>query len=154
MNDKRILLIEDNPDDELLTIRAFKEAGYVNNVVIVRDGAEALDYVFNQNKYVDKDKYPNPELILLDLKLPKVDGRDVLKGIRQNSYTRFIPIIILTSSIEETDICSCYELQGNSYIRKPIDFGDFKRVIKSICEYWLEFNHPVPQVKLDSFVAT
>lgn len=147
MNDKSILLIEDNPDDELLTIRAFEKAGYADQLAIVRDGADALDYLFNQGEFIDQDEYPSPELILLDLKLPKIDGREVLKHIRNNKYTRFIPVVVLTSSIEESDINSCYELCGNSYIRKPIDFDHFRTVIKRVCEYWLVFNHPASQMK-------
>ena len=147
MSDKHILLIEDNPDDEMLTLRAFQKAGYSDYLSVVRDGAEALDYVLHRGVYQDPERYPAPDLILLDLKLPKIDGREVLKRIRADQHARFIPVVILTSSIEETDIFSCYELGGNSYIRKPIDFERFKLVIERVCEYWLSFNHPAPAGK-------
>ncbi len=150
MNDKRILLIEDNPDDEMLTLRAFQKAGYDKHLMVVRDGAEALEYIFNRGIFADKNKFPRPELILLDLKLPKIDGRDVLKYIRNDTSTQFIPVVILTSSIEEADISSCYEMRGNSYIRKPIDFDHFKKLIERVCEYWLVLNHPAPQLKMEA----
>lgn len=144
MSKKIILLVEDNPDDEALTLRAFKKNNIVNEVVVVRDGAEALDFLFCKGKYVTRDCNYNPELVLLDLKLPKIDGLDVLKEIRNNPKTRLLPVIILTSSKEEKDIMKSYEFFANSYIRKPVDFIQFSEAIKQLGVYWLVLNETPP----------
>ncbi len=138
--DKRIiLLVEDNSDDEALTLRAFKKNNILNEVIVARDGAEALDYLFRKGKYARREK-KNPELVLLDLKLPKIDGLEVLKAIRENENTKYLPVIILTSSKEEKDILKSYELYANSYIRKPVDFIQFSEAIRQLGVYWLVLN--------------
>jgi CheY-like chemotaxis protein len=152
MKKKHILLIEDNPDDEMLTVRAFEKIDFVGQLKIARDGVEALDYVFRRGAYSPETAL-RPDLILLDLKLPKIDGKEVLKQIRRNPETKYIPVVVLTSSIEESDIRTCYELTGNSYIRKPIDFQQFKTHVEKICEYWLELNHAVPEAKRENRFA-
>lgn len=141
MNKERvILLVEDNPDDELLTLLAFKENEISNEVVITRDGAEALDYLFGKGKYEGRDIKFLPQVVLLDLKLPKIDGLEVLKQIRSNSETKLLPVVVLTSSKEETDIVKSYELGANSYIQKPVDFEQFSEAIKQLGLYWLLLN--------------
>lgn len=140
MNKDIILLVEDNPDDELLTMLAFKENNIRNETIIARDGAEALDYLFSRGKYDSKDMPTLPQVILLDLKLPKVDGLEVLRQIRSNDLTRFLPVVVLTSSKEETDIVKSYELGANSYIQKPVDFEQFSQAIKQLGLYWLILN--------------
>jgi two-component system, response regulator len=144
MSKKIILLVEDNPDDEALTLRAFKKNNILNEVIVVRDGAEALEYLFGKGKYADRDCSINPELVLLDLKLPKIDGIEVLKEIRNNSKTKLLPVIILTSSKEEKDIMKSYEYFANSYIRKPVDFIQFSEAIKQLGVYWLVLNETPP----------
>ncbi|MDF1550204.1 MAG: response regulator [Bacteroidales bacterium] len=137
---KNILLVEDNPDDELLTIMAFEDNNIINEVIVARDGEEALDYLFATGKYKDRDRKILPQVVLLDLKLPKVDGLDVLKQIRSNELTQFLPVVILTSSKEEIDIINSYTLGANSYIRKPVDFGQFSEAIRQLGLYWLVLN--------------
>ncbi len=136
MKDKIILLVEDNPDDELLTLRALKRHHIANEVVVARDGAEALDYLFDEGR-------PKPEVILLDLKLPKLDGLEVLKRLRAEQRTRRIPVVILTTSTEEQDIAASYDLGANSYIRKPVDFAQFSEAVRQLGLYWLVFNRTV-----------
>jgi CheY-like chemotaxis protein len=140
MTKEIILLVEDNPDDELLTMLALKENNIRNEVIIARDGAEALDYFFGRGKYQGKDMEVLPHVVLLDLKLPKVDGLEVLKQIRSYDPTRFLPVVVLTSSDEETDIVKSYELGANSYIQKPVDFEQFSEAIKQLGLYWLILN--------------
>lgn len=139
-NERSILLVEDNPDDELLTLMAFRENNILNNIVIARDGEEALDYLFGKGMYSDRDVNILPQLILLDLKLPKVDGLEVLQQIRSTAGTMYLPVVVLTSSREEMDIIKSYQLGANSYIRKPVDFEQFSDAIKQLGLYWLVLN--------------
>lgn len=140
MDSKIILLVEDNPDDEALTLRALKKNNILNKVVVARDGAEALDYLFCRGIYANREPQQMPELILLDLKLPKVDGLEVLQQLREAETTRRIPVVILTSSNEQRDICAGYGLGANSYIRKPVDFTQFTDAIRQLSLYWLVLN--------------
>jgi two-component system response regulator len=135
-----ILLVEDNPDDEALTLRAFKKNNISNDVTVVRDGAEALDYLFCSGAYAQRDVAHIPELILLDLKLPKIDGLEVLRRIRGDDRTKLQPVVILTTSNEERDIISSYQLGANSYIRKPVDFDQFIEAVRQLGLYWLVLN--------------
>jgi two-component system response regulator len=146
MHRKVILLVEDNPDDVELTLRALKKNNIVNDVVVARDGTEALDYLFGTGAYQGRDKSTMPQVILLDLKLPKVDGLEALKRIRSNERTRLVPVVILTSSKEDKDLINGYKLGANSYIRKPVDFEKFTEAIKQLGLYWLILNEPPPIV--------
>lgn len=146
MNNKSILLVEDNPDDVELTLRAFKQNNISNPIIVVKDGAEALDYLFGKGMYAQRDAQQMPMLILLDLKLPKIDGREVLKAIRQNESTKLIPVVILTSSSQEDDVAMGYNLGANSYVRKPVDFREFVNAIQAIGLYWLILNEPPPRL--------
>ena len=139
-----ILLVEDNPDDVELTLRALRKNNIKNEVIVVPDGAEALDYLFCTGKYAERDKSQMPVVILLDLKLPKVDGLGVLKRIRGDDRTRFLPVVILTSSNEEKDIINGYSLGTNSYVRKPVNFNDFIGAVRQLGLYWLVLNEPPP----------
>lgn len=140
MPNKKIILIEDNKSDIDLTLRAFKKAQIPNPIVVLEDGKEALDYLFCQENYATNDSSEEPELILLDLKLPIIDGIQVLKEIRSNEKTRRYIVIILTSSKEESDLIMSYNLGVNSYIRKPVDFTEFVNLIKQIGNYWILLN--------------
>jgi CheY-like chemotaxis protein len=140
MPNKKIILIEDNKSDIDLTLRAFKKAQISNPIVVLEDGKEALDYLFCQENYASNDLSEEPELILLDLKLPIIDGIQVLKEIRSNEKTRRYIVIILTSSKEESDLIMSYNLGVNSYIRKPVDFTEFVNLIKQIGNYWILLN--------------
>lgn len=146
---KVILLVEDNPDDEALTLRALKKNNIKNEVVLARDGAEALEYLFATGKYKDRDPLMLPQVVLLDLKLPKVDGLGVLREIRKSPITRLLPVVILTSSKEERDIIEGYQLGVNSYIRKPVDFVAFTEAVGHLGLYWLLLNEdpPVPSAE-------
>ena len=137
---KAILLVEDNLDDEELTLRALKKNNILNEVVVARDGAEALDYIFATGAHEGRDEKVEPSVILLDLKLPKVDGLEVLKRIRASEVTRHIPVVVLTSSDEEIDIMKSYDLGCNSYVRKPVDFAEFVTAIQKLGVYWLLLN--------------
>jgi CheY-like chemotaxis protein len=145
MSDKTILLVEDNPDDVTLTLRALKKNNLLNEVIVARDGVEALDYLFREGGYAGQALEHLPELILLDLKLPKVDGLEVLKRIRASEFTKLLPVVILTSSNEQSDIISGYELGVNSYIRKPVDFEQFIEAVRQLGLYWLVLNQ-TPQI--------
>lgn len=140
---KVILLVEDNPDDEALTLRAFAKNNISNGIVVVRDGAEALDWLFRRGQHADRGEL-DPQVVLLDLKLPKVDGLEVLRQMRDDPRTRLMPVVILTSSKEESDLLRGYELRANSYIRKPVDFARFVEAVREIGMYWLVLNEPPP----------
>jgi CheY-like chemotaxis protein len=147
MKDGIILLVEDNPDDVELTLRAFKQNNIFNDVVLARDGVEALDYLTGKGIYEGRDTGDLPVVVLLDLKLPKIDGLEVLKQIRGNELTRLLPVVILTSSNEEQDIINGYKLGANSYVRKPVDFVKFIEAIRLLGLYWLIWNEPAPPLK-------
>jgi two-component system response regulator len=144
MSQKVILLIEDNPDDEELTLLAFRQCNVANEVVMARDGAEALDYLFATGLHAGRDVASLPQVCLLDLKLPKVDGLEVLRRIRADPRTRRLPVVILTSSKEEQDLMESYDTGANSYIRKPVDFERFLEAVKQLQLYWLVLNEPPP----------
>lgn len=145
MKNKMILLVEDNPDDEALTLRALKKNNIGNTLIIVRDGAEALDFLFCKGAFADRDPREQPQLILLDLKLPKVDGLEVLRRIRESESTRTLPVVILTSSREEQDLIKSYSLGANSYVRKPVDFNQFVEAVLQLGLYWLVLNETPPR---------
>lgn len=132
-----IALVEDNPDDEALTLRALKRNGIANEIVVLRDGVEALGFLLDAAK-------PLPQLVLLDLKLPRIDGLEVLKRLRSEPRTQLLPIVILTSSSEERDVIEGYRLGANSYVRKPVDFNEFSEAVRQLGLYWLVLNQPVP----------
>lgn len=144
MKSKRILLVEDNPDDELLTLRALERSNVLNEVVTVRDGVEALDYLFGRGAYAGRDTDVLPQLVLLDLKLPKLNGLEVLRRLREDPRTRLLPVVVLTSSDEERDIVESYRLGVNSYIRKPVDFVQFSEAVQRLELYWLVLNQEPP----------
>lgn len=144
MGDRFILLVEDNPDDEALTIRAFKKSKLVNEVVVAHDGAEALDYLFGRGAHAGRDSILLPAVVLLDLRLPKIDGLEVLRRIRADDRTKLVPVVILTSSKEEQDLINGYQSGANSYIRKPVDFDKFLQVAEQMDLYWLVLNEPPP----------
>lgn len=145
MDSKAILLVEDNQADEDLAILALKKNKFRNDVVVARDGAEALDYLFGTGSYASQEAPRLPAMILLDLKLPKISGLEVLKRVRSDERTKLVPIVILTSSKEEVDLISGYSLGANSYIRKPVDFKEFNEVIRQMGSYWLAINEPPPE---------
>lgn len=142
MSQKEILLVEDNPDDVELTRIAFAEAKVANRLEVAGDGAEALDYLFARGRYAHRDPGDLPAIVLLDLNLPKVDGREVLQAIRANEMTRALPVVVLTTSTEPFDVEASYALGVNSYIRKPVDFEQFVWAVKQVGLYWLVLNHP------------
>lgn len=145
MENKIILLVEDNPDDEALTMRAFRKSNILNEVVIARDGVEALDYLFARGMYATRDPAVLPQLILLDLKLPRLDGLEVLRALRADERTHMLPVVVLTSSLEEQDIVASYGLGANSYIRKPVDFNQFINAVRQLGLYWLVLNQSPPR---------
>jgi two-component system, response regulator len=140
MREKVILLVEDNPDDEALTLRALKKNDIRNQVVVARDGAQALEYLFGTGERKERDPEVSPQLVLLDLKLPRVDGLEVLRRIRADERTRLLPVVILTSSKEQRDLVEGYGYGANSYIRKPVDFGQFVEAVRQLGLYWLVLN--------------
>jgi CheY-like chemotaxis protein len=142
--DRVILLVEDNPDDEALAIRALKRHHIGNEIVVAHDGVEAIDYLFGTGVYADRDINLRPTVVLLDLKLPRVDGLEVLRRIREHESTRLLPVVVLTTSNEEKDLLDSYSLGCNSYIRKPVDFLQFSEAIRQLGMYWLLMNEPPP----------
>ena len=145
MRDGAILLVEDNPDDEALTIRALHKNNIVNEVVVARDGVEALDFLFAARAEAEQKPRQLPQLVLLDLKLPRVDGLEVLRRIRSDPRTRLLPVVVLTSSREERDLVESYSLGANSYVRKPVDFVEFTEAVRQLGLYWLLLNEPPPK---------
>ena len=145
MDDKIILLVEDNPDDEALTLRALRKNNIQNEMVVARDGEEALNYLFGDAGAGSGKKHSLPMVVLLDLKLPKVDGLEILRRIRADSRTRLLPVVILTSSKEEQDLSKGYSLGANSYVRKPVDFTQFVEAVRQLGLYWLILNEPPPR---------
>lgn len=145
MDKRTILLVEDNPDDEALTLRAFKKNNISNSIAVARDGAEALDYIFCRGAYSTRTIEEQPTITLLDLKLPKVEGLEVLRAIRADPRTARMPVVILTSSKEQQDLITSYQLGANSYIRKPVDFDQFLEAVRQLGLYWLVLNEPPPK---------
>jgi two-component system response regulator len=141
--DRPILLVEDNPDDEALTLRAFSKNRIANQVIVARDGVEALDYLFGSGAYAGRDLSTIPAVVLLDLKLPRIDGLEVLRRIRADERTRLLPVVILTTSKEQQDIFEAYSLGANSYVRKPVDFEKFIYAVGQMGLYWLALNEPL-----------
>lgn len=148
MNPKMVLLVEDNPDDEALTLRALKKNGIRNEIIVARDGVEALDFLFGSGLHEGRDTSVMPELILLDLKLPKLDGLEVLKRMRENPLTKLLPVVILTSSREQSDMIHGYSLGANSYVRKPVDFVEFTEAVRQLGLYWFIINEAPPPGRL------
>lgn len=147
MEERMILLIEDNRDDEALTLRALKKNNIKNEVIVARDGVAALDYLFGTGQYEGRDLTQMPQVVLLDLKLPKVDGLEVLRRMRADERTQLLPVVILTSSNEEQDLINGYGLGANSYIRKPVDFTHFMEAVRQLGLYWLILNETAPPVR-------
>ncbi len=145
--DRVILLVEDNPGDEELTLRALKKSNILNNIVVARDGVEALDYLFARGAYADRPESALPQIILLDLKLPRLDGLEVLQALRQDERTKLLPVVILTSSVEEQDMVRGYGLGANSYVQKPVDFVQFIEAVRQLGLYWLVLNQGPPLVR-------
>jgi CheY-like chemotaxis protein len=144
MNEKTILLVEDNPDDEALTIRALRRQNISNEIVVAHDGVEALDYLFGRGAYAGRDTSVKPTVILLDLKLPRVDGIEVLRQMRADPRTNLLPVVVLTTSSEEQDMLDSYRLGCNSYVRKPVDFIQFSEAVRHLGMYWLLMNETPP----------
>ena len=147
MNGKNILLVEDNPSDVKLTKRALEQNQITNELIVAEDGGEALDYLFATGQYAGRDVRDTPAVVLLDLKLPRIDGLEVLQKIRAGELTRLIPVVILTSSDQEQDMIASYKLGANSYIRKPVDFHRFTEAVRTLGLYWLLLNEPPPPLK-------
>jgi len=140
MEEKMILLVEDNPNDEALTLRALQRHNIRNQVVVVRDGAEALDWLFGRGAYDNRDVTLQPQLVLLDLKLPKLSGLEVLRAVRDDPRTKRLPVVLLTSSSEERDVTAGYDYGVNSYVKKPVEFGEFAEAVRQLGLYWLVLN--------------
>ena len=147
MKERTILLVEDNPDDELMTRRALKKINVCNDVVVARDGAEALDYLFGTGRHAGRDVRELPQLVLLDLSLPKVDGLEVLGRIRADERTRLLPVVILTSSEDQEDVVNGYGLGANSFVRKPVEMGRFCEAVVELGMYWFILNETPEQVR-------
>ncbi len=147
MDNNIILLVEDNPDDEALTLRALNKNNIRNELIVAHDGAEALDYLYGEGFYAGRNTSCMPGIILLDLKLPKLDGLDVLRRIRADERTRLLPVVILTSSIEDNDRINSYGLGANSYVRKPVNFNEFTEAVRQLGLYWLLLNEPPPATR-------
>ncbi len=145
--EKKVLLVEDNPDDEALTLRALKKAHIANPVDVVRDGAEALEYLRCEGRYAGRDPNDTPQVILLDLNLPLVGGLDVLRQVRANPQTQLLPVVVLTSSKEDEDLVASYKLGANSYVRKPVDFAEFAEAVRKLGLFWLLVNEAPPIVR-------
>lgn len=143
MGEQMLLLVEDNPSDEELTLRALTKQKVLNDIVVVRDGVEALEFLFGEGKYEGRDLSHQPDVILLDLKLPRLGGLEVLQRIRADERTKLLPVVVLTSSSQEEDIISSYRLGANSYVRKPVKFADFTEAVRQLGVYWLLVNEPV-----------
>ena len=146
MNDKLILVVEDNPDHLELTVLTLEEHGVAAEIVVARDGAEALDYLFGQGRHAGRDTLKQPTFILLDLKLPKLSGLDVLRRVRGNPLSALVPVVMLTSSSERSDMVACYQSGANSFVCKPVDFGEFTQKINRLQAYWLDVNESVAAV--------
>ncbi len=142
MKSKVILLIEDNPDDVALTLRALKKSNVLNEIIVVRDGVEALDYLFGTGKFAGRDTKNKPQLILLDLKMPRMDGLEFLRRLRADERTQTLPVVVLTTSCEDRDKIESYKLGANSYVRKPVDFSQFSEAVQQLRLYWLLLNEP------------
>ena len=147
MKNKVILLVEDNYSDVKLTKRALEQNQITNELIVAEDGGEALDYLFATGQYAGRDVHDLPAVVLLDLKLPKIEGLEVLQRIRANEFTRLVPVVILTSSDQEQDMIASYKLGANSYIRKPVDFHRFTEAVRTLGLYWLLLNEPPPPLK-------
>jgi two-component system response regulator len=145
VNEKVILLVEDNPDDEELTLLALKQSNIVNEVIVARDGVEALDYLFATGQHAGRDPSRLPQLVLLDLKLPRQDGLEVLRRLRADPRTQLIPVVVLTCSSEEEDVVASYRLGANSYVRKPVEFHRFADAVRQLGLYWLLLNEAPPK---------
>jgi two-component system, response regulator len=145
---KNILLVDDNPNDVFLTQRALKKNKIANQVIVAEDGVEALEYLFGTGKYAGRDLSDMPVVTLLDLKMPRMDGLEVLRLVRVNEITRLLPVVVLTASKEESDINSCYKLGCNAYVRKPVDFIEFAEAVRQLGLFWLELNQPPPGLAL------
>ncbi|MCY1162718.1 MULTISPECIES: response regulator [Polaromonas] len=143
MKDRLILVVEDNPDHLELTVLTLEEQGVAAEIAVARDGAQALDFLFGQGSHAGRDTQRQPSFILLDMKLPKLSGLDVLRNVRANPLTALVPVIMLTSSSEQSDIVACYQSGANSFIRKPVDFGEFTEKLNCLQAYWLGVNEPV-----------
>lgn len=141
---RTILLVEDNPSDEKLTLLAFRDCGVENQVVVVRDGVEALEYLFAEGRYVHRDLALQPSVVLLDLKLPKLDGLDVLRRLRADERTKVLPVVVLSASREAEDVARCYDLGANGYVRKPVEFAAFVEAARTLGVFWLTLNEPAP----------
>jgi two-component system response regulator len=147
MSEKAILIVEDNPDDEEFTLRALRRAKVTNEIVVTRDGSEALDYLYGTGAYAGRDPAVTPSVVLLDLKLPKLSGIDVLRRMRGEEATRYTPVVVLTSSSEDEDMLRSYASGANSYVRKPVEFGDFANAVAQLGVYWMLLNEPPPKAR-------
>lgn len=144
-NDKTILLVEDNPQDEMLTLRALRRSNLVNRIDVVRDGQQALDYLFREGEFKERDDPDLPTVVLLDIGLPRLSGLEVLERLRDNPHTALLPVVILTSSDEERDRLKSYEIGANSFVRKPVEFSEFAETVVRLGVYWLATNEPPPK---------